>query len=347
MKLKWEPPKHPFLRLWQPLTALLLLVAAGTLGYKFTVGSGFSWYECLYEAIITLSTVGYEDRLGVRDSPPLLVITTVLALGGVATATWGASILTAAIVEGDLANYFKERKMEKQAAKMSGHTILCGAGETGIHVLQEYDRAGAPLVVIEHHSTRARELQEEFPAAVILSGDATDEELLSRAGIERAGKLIAALHEDRDNMFLVVSARALSPGLMIISKCVDPHRLSRFEKAGADFVVSPNQIGGMRMASHALRPHVVGFLDRMLKAEGDAMRVQEVIVAAGSQLAGRTVGEARFHETAGVRLIGAQPAADAPPVYNVPDDWPLKPGATLFFIGAGAQVEKMKRLAGG
>lgn len=338
--------ESPFIRLRWPLMTLLGLIAAGTLLFFVLELGEHTLLDCLYQTIITITTVGFEDRLGIHESPALLAVAAGLALGGVATATWGASILTAAIVEGDLANYFKERKMEKLAEKMTGHTILCGVGETGIHILSEFVRAGSPLVVIEHHGNRVRELQEEFPAAVVIGGDATDEETLERAGIGRAKSVIAALHEDRDNMFLVVTARALNPALIIVSKCVEPQRIGRFEKAGANFVVSPHQIGGMRMASHALRPRVVSFLDTMLKATGDTLRIQEVTIAEGAKLAGRTVGEANLLEKAGIRLIGAQTGPDAPPVYNVPEDWPIKPGASLFFIGGPGQVEKMKELAG-
>ncbi len=322
----------PFYRLRLPLLMLVGVLLAGTLLFYVIDGQQHTLLDYAYQTIITVTTVGYEDRLGIHDSPMLVGFTAVLAISGIGTATYAMSVMTAAIVEGDLANYFKERKMEKLAARLAGHTILCGVGETGIHIVEEYAAAGKPLVVIEHDPERSRHLQQQFPGIVFLTGDATDETLLGEAGIERAGQLITALHEDRDNMFLVVTARALGPNLVIISKCVDPHRIGRFERAGANSVVSPYQIGGMRMASHALRPHVVSFLDLMLKAPGDAVRVEEFQIKPESSLCGKTLGDADFYKKYGVRVIGGQSGGEERPEYNLPDDWPLRAGAILFII---------------
>jgi len=337
---------NPFAQLWRPAALLASLICVGSLGYWLLTGGTHSVTDCFYAALVTVTTIGYEDLLQVHTSPVLLGFTAVLAFGGIGVATWSVSMLTGAIVEGDLANYFKERKMEKRAASLSGHAILCGVGETGVHILAEFARAGRPLVVIEHDPDRAAHLREQHPKEIILSGDATDEEMLAAAGLANAAVLIAALHEDRDNMFLVITARTLAPRLIIISKCVDPQRLPRFEKAGANFTVSPNQIGGMRMASQALRPDVVGFLDVMLRAAGDAVRVHQATVSETSPLAGKTLGEARLYETTGVRVIGGITAHGAPPEYNLPDGWRIAPGALLFYIAAKSQSEALQTLAG-
>lgn len=337
---------NPFTPLWRPAALLAGLICLGSLGYWLLTGGDRPMTDYFYASLVTVTTIGYEDLLQVHRSPGLLAFTAVLAFGGIGIATWSVSMLTGAIVEGDLANYFKERKMEKRAASLSGHAILCGVGETGVHILAEFARAGRPLVVIEHDPIRVVHLQQQYPKDIILSGDATDEEMLEAAGLSRAAVLITALHEDRDNMFLVITARTLAPGLIIISKCVDPHRLPRFEKAGANFTVSPNQIGGLRMASQALRPDVVGFLDVMLRAAGDAVRVHQATVSPSSPLTGKTLGEVRLYETTGVRVIGGITAHGAPPEYNLPDSWRIESGALIFYIAAKPQSESLQTLAG-
>jgi voltage-gated potassium channel len=335
----------PFYRLRAPLLLLAGVIVAGT-GIFYLIGGGkYTLLDYAYQTIITVTTVGYEDRIGISGSPLLVAFTALLAISGIGTATYAMSVMTAAIVEGDLANYFKERKMEKLAARLKAHTILCGVGETGIHIVEEYAAARKPLVVIEHSPERSRHLQEQYPDIIFLTGDATDETLLGEAGIDRAAQLITALHEDRDNMFLVVTARSLAPNLIIISKCVDPHRIGRFERAGANSVVSPYQIGGLRMASHALRPHVVNFLDLLLKAPGDAVRVEEFQIRPESPLCGKSLGDADFYAKYGVRVIGGQSGGDERPEYNLPDDWPLRAGAILFIITNRDQRAQLHAMA--
>ena len=237
--------------------------------------------------------------------------------------------------------------MLKKASEMERHVIVCGVGSTGIHIVEELHRNHRPVVAIENGETQIEMLLERLgPEVVVLHGDAAQEEILVAAGIEQAETLVAALHEDRDNMLLVVTARVMNPEIRIISKCVETEKEPMFRRAGANGVVSPNRTGGMRVASQILRPNVVDFLDQMLRQEGEALRFNEVKVREGSRLVGQTLRGAAIAQELGVRIVAGVDPGTGRYEYNLGGDWTIRRDAVLIFIGDARQAEKFRGLAG-
>ena len=193
--------------------------------------------------------------------------------------------------------------METEIAQLNDHIILCGGGETGRHIAEEFHKVGAPFVVIDRDAKRLEQLK-KMNRMLFIEGDAANDETLMRAGIRRARGLVTALPQDRDNVFVILTARELNPGLRIVSRVIEQEAQPKLVKAGANAVVSASFIGGMRMASEMVRPAVVSFLDRMLRSGKDAVRVHEVKVTSSCKLAGRTLGEAAVYDKTGLLVIG-------------------------------------------
>jgi voltage-gated potassium channel len=169
----------------------------------------------------------------------------------------------------------------QRLAALKDHYILCGAGDTGIFVAEEFQRKNAPLVVVEQSAQAIRQLQQKLGDDLpCLQGDATEDEILQLAGIERATGLVATLSEDKDNVFTILTARSLNPRLRIVTRVEEPENKEKLRQAGADVITEPNTTGGMRMASQLIRPEVVAFLDHMfhVSSQAEKLRLIEVPV---------------------------------------------------------------------
>jgi len=333
----------------KPFGLLTLVFFGGSLGYWFIgqlAGRDWPLLDCMYMTSITLTTVGYEDVLGVAHFAPAQLYTMLLIVSGMGATLYSVSSLTAFFVEGYLGTLFREAQMEQQLEKLTGHTIICGAGATGIHVIDEHASTDHPFVVIETAPEKIAHAVQTHPGLVYVEGDATDEEVLTRAGIDRASGLVAVLGNDKDNLFLVVTARYLRPTLPIVAKCIDHGSVAKFRAAGASHVISPALIGGMRIASQILRPHVVDFLDSMLRSSGSA-RVAESTVAPSSVLAGKKIGESRIGETVGLLVVAMRRPGEREFIYSPAADVVLEPGAVVVVIGPNDRVRNLERLASG
>jgi voltage-gated potassium channel len=229
--------------------------------------------------------------------------------------------------------------MDKQARKLSGHVVVCGAGSTGIHCVRELAAVGQPFVVVDGKESVAKEVSAAFGCAAVI-GDATHDEVLLEAGIERARGVISALTEDKDNLFVTVTARALNPSLRIVAKAIDPRAENKLRRAGADSVVSPNMIGGMRLVAEMVRPEVTGFLDVMLRDKDRTLRIEEVRVAPATRADPRRVADLPLARHR-VLLLAVKRPGDQGFVYNPAPEHPLSPGETLIVLGEPHQVRQL------
>ncbi len=272
--------------------AVLLVIISGMLGFHLISRGETSFIDCLYMTIITITTVGFgDDYVKYAHQPFGRVFIMLLLITGMGLLTYGVSTMTAFFVEGELSALLWRRKMLKTIEKMKGHFIVVGVGNTGLYVMQEMQKTGREFIAIDRDGERMRKLAEQNPF-VYLAGDATDDKLLLDACIERAHGLVTALPDDKDNLFVTLSARQLNPNLRIIAKGVDSHARNKLMKAGADSVVSPNLIGGLRMVSEMIRPAAVGFLDMMLRDTQHTVRIEDVKISEQSPLCGKTLREA-------------------------------------------------------
>ena len=281
-----DPRRDLIRRLLTAFGFLLSVVSVGTIGYQ-QIGEGrWPLEDCFYMTVITLSTVGYEEVLeGLDTARGGRLFTTLLIITGSGTLLYFVSMLTAFVVEGDLMGVIRGNRMQKRIDQLEGHIIVCGVGSTGFHILTELVDVHDNFVVVDVNADRLRRLDEEIHdrALLYVVGDATDDHVLEQAGVKRARGLIAALHEDKDNLFATISARALNPSVRIVAKAIEMSADRKLRRAGADQVVSPNRIGGMRMVSELVRPQVVRFLDEMMRVRESehALRLEELADSPG------------------------------------------------------------------
>lgn len=327
-----------FRRLRYPIFAVLGVFVFGVAGY-YGLGQGrVSLIDSIYMTSITLTTVGYGEIFPLGSAGRTFTI--ILMWAGMGVMIYATAIVTSFFVEINLVQLVREQRMLKRIAELHNHYIVCGASETALHIIRELHDTKKPFVVIELDERKGERLQTLFKDILVLQGDAIEESVLQEANIGEATGLFAALGDDGRNMLLTVVARYVNPRIKIVSECRDNNLTEKFYRAGANYVVNPMFIGGMRMASEMLRPQVVTFLDRMLRGQ-EAVRVEEATVQAGSPLEGKTLAKAAIAERMGLTPIALQPASGAP-VFNPSPQERLMAGTTIIVIGTPEQVERLR-----
>jgi voltage-gated potassium channel len=317
-------------RLAGALGALALVVVAGTIGYLLL---GFTPLNALFQTVTTVSTVGF------REVEPLSrngqIFTMVLIVLGVGAAFYAFGVIIETFIEGRLNELLGRRRMDKTIASLSGHVVICGAGRVGRSIGAEVASSGRDAVVIELDPDKAA----TSDAPTVL-GDATDDDVLRAAGIERASALVAAVETDADNSFIVLSARALNPGLFVVARARSVDSEEKMRRAGADRVVNPQSIGGSRMAAFVLHPHVAEFVDVVMHEQSIEYRLGEVEIAAGSSIAGRSLRDALLRDRTGA-LVLALREPDGTFLTNPPPDTPMAVGQVIIAIGTQAELEAL------
>lgn len=335
-------------RLLLGFLALAVVVVGGASGY-YVIGDG-EWplFDCFYMTIITVTTVGYGETLSHMDQLPNARMWTIgLLLFGSGTIVYFASTITAFIVEGDLKNVLFTSRLRKRIKRMKDHVVVCGAGSTGRHVIEELLKTSVPVIAIDRDEGVLRELAERHPKAEFsyVVGDATDDDVLDTMNLVGARGLVAALSGDKDNLYLVVSARQANPTFRVVARCAELSHVEKLRRAGADAVVSPNHIGGIRLVSEMVRPATVKFLDDMLRDRRAAYRIEDVKLGDAIK-AGTTLREARIRERFGMTVIASRADDNAAWTYNPAPDERLGPGMTLVVIGAPDQLASMRAEVG-
>lgn len=316
----------------------------GVLGYRVIGGENHGWLDAVYMTANVLTTVGFREAVTVQGNPTAQIFTIVMLFFGAGAIVFATSVVTAFIVEGDLTQGFRSRRMQRAIDQMSGHFIVCGAGATGSAVLRELVNTERPVVVIEANEERALRIQNDAPQVPVLQADFTDDEVLVRAGIARAAGLVVCTTIDKDTLVTTITARQLNPKLRIIARGTSQHSIGRLQHAGADSVVSPALIGGMRMASELVRPSVVSFLDTMLRDTNRNLRVEEVVITSNSRYVGRTLGELDTHTSANCLLLATRDPRNGEFVYNPPDSTSLLAGSVLVVMGDPPGIRTLRGL---
>ena len=331
-------------RLLIALLALLIVVMVAAAGYRTLGGPHVTLLDAVYMAVITFATIGYGEVVDTGANPALRVFNMVMILFGIGVMLYVFSASTAFIVEGELKDIFRRRKMLKQIRDLQNHFIVCGAGETAYHVVKELLKTEHPFVVIDHDDEQLAKIQSlgTFP---VLKGEAADEEILATAGLARARGVATVLRDDKDNLMVTVTARQLNPTVQIVARCADARMAERLTRAGANSAVSPNMIGGLRMASELIRPHVVTFLDMMLKEQSKTLRVEEIALGADSPWVGKTIRETEIHDRYGLLALAVRQAGGEIK-YNPRGDTVLAGGDVLIVMGEIHRVQEARSAAG-
>lgn len=314
------------------VAALVGIIVAGTVGYA---ALGFAWLDALYQTVTTVSTVGF------REVHPLSAggqaFTIVLILVGVGTALYTFTQVLEVVVEGHVQEVLGRRRMEREIARMAGHVIVCGFGRVGRNLAQYLTGAGEDVVVIETDPERAAAAE---GAGNVVRGDATVDEVLKEAGIERARVLVTALTTDAANLFVTLTARSLSAELFIVARARVESSEAKLTQAGADRVVNPQGIGGARMAAFVLQPHVAEFLDVVMHDGSLEFRLEEVPLPTGSPLAGHSLRDAHIRDSTGALILALRDAGGAFAT-NPPPETVLEAGQILIAIGTEGQLRAL------
>ncbi len=328
----------PQFRLLRALALFVTALLAGTLGYHRL--EGWSLLDGLYMTVITMTTIGFGEIQPLSQTGQIFTI--FLSLVSIGIGGYAISAAAAFVVEGDLQLIIRGRRMDKQIAQLEKHIIVCGAGRVGLQVAAEFHKTRTPFVVIEQDPNEIEPLK-RFSDVLYLQGDATKDATLRSAGIERAKGLIVALSDDKDNAFVVLTARSLKPDLRIVARLTEEENAEKLRRVGADAIASPNAIGGMRLASLMIRPTVVAFLDEMLYVPGATLRMEEVPLDDGSSLPGQRLGEADIGGRTGLLVVAIRSGAGQL-LFNPGNQARLKEGDILIVIGTPDQLATLRQV---
>jgi voltage-gated potassium channel len=329
-------------RLILALLLLVLVVLVAADGYQYLGGARVDFLDAIYMAVITFATIGYGEVIDTSGNPPLRIFNMVMILFGIAIMLYVFSVSTAFVVEGELRDILRRRKMQKEIQRLKNHFIVCGAGETGQYIVRELLKTKNVFVVIDHDEAQLEKIQQlgQFP---VLMGDASNEEVLVMAGLARARGLVSALRDEKDNLMVTVTARQMNPTIRIVARCAEARMTDKLIMAGANSAVSPNMIGGLRLASELIRPHVVSFLDLMLR-DKKAIRVEQITVREESPWVGRSLQEIDLHGHYDLLVLAlCQPSGE---MRYSPETDVLAGGDVLVVMGEVSNLLKAREAAG-
>jgi voltage-gated potassium channel len=318
-------------RLFFAAAILIGTMLAGSTGYYIIFEGKSRYLDCLYMTVISLTTVGYGEVLGITGNPRAQIFTMLLILFGMGIILYCIGTLTAMLIEGELTGMLRRRKMQSKINVLSGHYIVCGGGETGLPLAGELVTSKAKVVMIENDIT-ALERSKQIKGLYFVHGDATDDRNLIDAGIERAVGVAICLPSDNDNLYITMTTRMLNPTTRIISRMTNSRLKAKLLKAGATSVVSPNAIGALRMASEMIRPAAVEFLDNMLRSERGELRIHQIPVNTDSPLTGTSIMRSGLRDQFNLLLLGVR-RQDGEFEFRPPSSFVLEAGMTLIVMG--------------
>lgn len=286
-----------FRRLFWAFAALVMVTSYGTAGYMLL--EGWSPLDALYMTAITIGTVGFGEVHALSDIGRLFTVSLIFA--GVGAIGFSFGTFVEFLVEGHLQGFLEARRMQNKVDSMTGHHIVAGLGRVGIAVAEALEEEDAPFVVIDRVETTISTARARGWAYVL--GDAADEDVLTTAGLMRAKSLVTALDTDADNLYVTVTAKQMRPEIFIVARSSHVVSEAKLIRAGANRVITPNAIGGRRMANMVMHPIVADYLDLVTSGHGVEFRLQEVEIREGSPVAEKSIGEARVRERTGAYVL--------------------------------------------
>lgn len=327
-------------RLIIPVVTLTVTQVLGTLGfwwvwrpYDATV------MDALFHAFITVTTIGFGEQYPMTTAGRL--ITMLVAGGGIGSLFFTFGVLMDFVVNEGLTGARRRNRMQKSIDQLQGHFILAGMGRVGREAADELRHAKVPWVLVDPSEERTRDLIEAGGFAV--KGDATEDEVLKKAGVERARGLIVTTSNDATNLYVILTARLLNPKLFIASRAVDERTVPKMMRAGANRAISPYAIGGRRLAHLMLSPRVVDFFETALHHGNESLNIGDIVVGLGSDAAGKTLAELQVPQKTGATLLTVLRAGND--VLTPRGELDLDVGDHLLALGTAEQLEKLERLA--
>lgn len=324
-------------KLFISVLMITFIVSFGTVGYMMI--EGWNFLDSIYMTIITLASVGFKEVRELSDNGRIFTI--FLIIGGVGTVLYALNNGAKIILEGEFKEIFGRRRLEKRIKEMKGHYIICGYGRMGKIICRELRNRHVKHIIIEKNPEIDISEREDI---LLLQGDATSDEVLKEAGIERAKGLISVLPTDAENLYVVLSARELNPDLFIVARAGEEGSEQKLIRAGANRVVSPYHIGGLRIAHTVIKPAVVDFIEFATRTGNIDLQMEEIAVKDGSKIAGMTLDECGIGRDLGIIIVAIQ-RVGGEMKFNPTFRTTIKPGDVLIALGETSKLKRLEELA--
>jgi voltage-gated potassium channel len=322
-----------------PVYILNSLLFIGTLGFKFI--EDYPIFDAFYMTVITIATVGYGEVHPLSDLGRLF--TAFLIITSFGTFAYAVSSITRFVTDGEFNNFFRNKRLNAAIEKLDNHVIICGYGRNGRQAAQILKKHDKRFVVVEESGKVTETINHRF-SDLIITGDATQDEVLLKAGILRAKALITTLPIDADNLFIVLTARNLNSRLTIISRASDDGSDTKLKIAGADNVIMPDKVGGAHMASLVMKPDVMEFIDYVVAQGGDNNTLEEITFEnIPEDLKNKTLKDLEIRNRSGANIIGYKTAMGEY-IVNPNADTKIMPQSKLFVLGTPDQIRRLKEI---
>jgi voltage-gated potassium channel len=318
------------------LVAIAVTLVAGTVAFRETLNEG--WFQSFYRSVVTVTLTGLDS---VPSNDGARIVSLVLVVAGVTIIGYAGAVIFESIAGGVFTGALAERRRERTIEQLHDHFIICGYGRVGRRVADEFRAAGVPFLVVDFHDDAIGAAKED--KALIVEGDATKDENLQRAGLERAQGLVAASDSDADNLYVVLSARTARPDLTIVARASGADAERKLTLAGADRVVLPYTAAGRVMANLVLKPQVTAFLDVVTTATGPDLQLAEIEVRETSSAAGRTIRDLRIRHETGALVVSLRKADGSFDTTPEPDT-PIEVGDVLIGVGSPDEIRALEDL---
>lgn len=309
------------------------LLSVGTFGYYILTNGEYDLFTCLYMTVITVTTIGFEEAIELDNSVPLRLFTMFLAFLGIGLLTYFVSAFSLIFIEGHLRKSFIKRKMEKDLKNLEHHYIICGVGRHALHLIEELSYYKSNNVCIEIDHEVIEKVSKTFNDVYYVEGDASQDEILLKAGIQKADGIFASTSDDNLNLVICLSARRLNPKIKIVSLCLNHRNMEKIKLAGADKVISTNYIGGLRMAAEMVRPSSTNVLDIVLGGKYKHIKIDELLVSEennGKKLSELT--QSNYKNTLIIAII-----SDEKMIFNPDKDYLVKKSDQIIMLNSSAK----------
>ncbi|MGB8951508.1 MAG: potassium channel protein [Candidatus Aminicenantales bacterium] len=323
--------------MWKPVALLLCVILIGTIGYILL--ENWSFLDSLYMTIITIFTVGFKE---VKElTPQGQIFTIFVILGGVGTAIFAFTKFGEIVYEGGVHRFWRRRIMERRLENLENHYIICGHGRMGRIVRERLEEEHLPFVVIDNNEKKFEDLKKNNKCCFI-EGDATHEDVLLRAGVKKAKGLVALLPTDPNNLYLVMTVRLLNPSIFVLSKALEEEGEKKILQIGANKVVTPYTLSGLRIAQALIRPTVVDFVDLIIRRKELSLYMEEFVVKKNTRIENKTLKGCNLRQEANVIVVAIKkPGEDI--VFNPSPDIQIEMGDTLLVLGDKEDIARFEK----
>jgi voltage-gated potassium channel len=324
--------------MWKPVALLFLIIIVGTVGYVFI--EDMTVLDSLYMTTITIFTVGFREVQPLSQMGQFFTI--LIICGGVGTAIFAFTKIGEIVYEGGINKFWRRRRMENRLKKIKDHYIICGCGRMGHIVCERLEEENIPYVVIDSDEEVIQTLKETCDC-IALVGDASNEEVLLEAGVKRAKAIAALLPSDADNLYLVLTVRLLHPSIFILSKVLEEEAEKKILQIGANKVVSPYKLSGLKLAQGLIRPTLVDFFDLIIRRQELSLSMEEFVVKKSSKIANQNLIESDVRKQANVIVVASKrPGEDI--VFNPAPKTEIRIGDTLLVLGDENGISEFENL---